>query len=58
MNCQTGSKDCQVKIDPSEGGKTERDRKKIESFHEGLYNAVKRLKARLRRVTFVTFSLR
>jgi hypothetical protein len=33
MNGQTGGEDCQIKIDPGKRGKTESDRKEIESFH-------------------------
>ena len=34
MNCQAGDKDCQVKIDPGERGKTQRNSKEIQSCHE------------------------
>ncbi len=33
VNCEAGDENCQVKINPGERGKTERDREKIESFH-------------------------
>jgi hypothetical protein len=44
VNREAGGKNRQVKIDSRERGKTKTDRKQIKSFHEGLYNAVTRLK--------------
>jgi seryl-tRNA synthetase len=56
VNREAGGKNRQVKIDSRERGKTETDRKKIKSFHEGTIQRsykVKRI-TRFRLVTFVT----
>ena len=41
IDCETGDKDSQVKIDPGETGQAERNAQKVESFHAKVSGALR-----------------